>query len=173
MNLPGANAQGIFGAVDYIARFKLCEEDLSKVSKAVVIGGGNTALDAVRELKGLGVENVTLAYRGDEDKMSGYQHEWAKRKRAGSASWRSQPIGFTEDGVNVSGVLCQRMDENKKPIDGDTFEIPADLVLLAIGQGKLGDLMSDLPDVKVDWGKIVTDEYGATGQAGVCGRRLS
>ena len=51
MGLPGANAQGIHGAVDYIARFKLCEEDLSNVSRAVVVGGGNTALDAVRELK--------------------------------------------------------------------------------------------------------------------------
>ena len=168
MDLPGGNAQGIHGAVDYISRFKLCEEDLSGVQRAVVVGGGNTALDAVRELKGLGVPEVTLAYRGDEAKMSGYQHEWAEAKKEGiAASWRSQPIGFTEDGVKVTGVLCQRMDENKKPIDGDTFELPADLVLIAIGQGKLGELMADLPDVKVDWGKIVTDEYGATGQAGV------
>lgn len=166
--LPGGDAQGICGAVDYISRFKLTDLDVSALGNVVVIGGGNTALDAVRELKGLGAPSVTLAYRGDESKMSGYAHEWAEAKKEGVASsWSTQPIGFSQENGAVTGVLCQRMDSNKQPIPGDTFELKGDLVLLAIGQGKLGDLMKDLNGVQVEWGKIVTDAVGATGEPGV------
>ena len=59
------------------------------------------------------------------------------------------------------------MDENKQIIDGSDFEIAADLVLLAIGQGKQGELMAGLPGVEIEWGKVVVDEHGATGCPGV------
>ena len=45
--------------------------------------------------------------------------------------------------------------------------IPADLVMLAIGQGKLGDLVAGLEGVETEWGKIVADARGATGRPGV------
>jgi glutamate synthase (NADPH/NADH) small chain len=59
------------------------------------------------------------------------------------------------------------MDENKKAIDGKTKTLSADLVLLAIGQGKLGALTSGLTGIEVEKGKIVTDAHGATGAKGV------
>jgi glutamate synthase (NADPH/NADH) small chain len=59
------------------------------------------------------------------------------------------------------------MDEHKQPIEGVTKTLPADLVLLAIGQGKLGELTAGLDGLVVEWGKIVTDDDGATGAAGV------
>lgn len=165
--LPGAEAQGIQGAVDFIAQMKLTALDLSAVKQAVVIGGGNTALDAVRELKGLGVERVTLAYRGSEAHMSGYTHEWSEAKREGvEARWRVQPLSFSSENGRVSGVTFQAMDEQKQPIVGQTLSLSADLVLLAIGQGKLGSLATGL-GVEVDRGRIVTDAHGATAMAGV------
>jgi dihydropyrimidine dehydrogenase (NAD+) subunit PreT len=168
MSIPGADSQGVMGAVDFIAKMKLTTLDVSDVTNAVVIGGGNTALDAVRELRGLGVENVTLAYRGGEIQMSGYKHEWSEAKREGvHASWRSQPLSFGHDQGQVNSVTFQMMDENKRPISGQTKVVPADLVLLAIGQGKLGDLTADLVGVEVEWGTITTDEQGATGAGGV------
>jgi dihydropyrimidine dehydrogenase (NAD+) subunit PreT len=106
----------------------------------VVVGGGNTALDAVREAKGLGVGHVVMLYRGDEAAMSGYAHEWAAAKVEGvRAEWRAVAIGF-EAGADgrVSGVLCQRLDERRHPIAGETFTMSAELVLVAIGQSKLG-----------------------------------
>jgi glutamate synthase (NADPH/NADH) small chain len=100
--------------------------------------------------------------------MSGYAYEWAEAKREGVVvSWRSQPISFEVENGEVRGVTFQMMDEHKQPIDGLTKTLPADLVLLAIGQGKLGDLTAGLDGVVVEWGKVVTDEVGATGAAGV------
>ena len=166
--LPEADSEGIIGAVDFISQMKLTQIDVSTVKNAVVIGGGNTALDAVRELRGLGVESVTLAYRGGENQMSGYKHEWSEAKKEGVVpSWRSQPLSFSSDQGKVTSVTFQMMDENKQPIAGQTKTLSADLVLLAIGQGKLGDLMSELGGVVVNKGKIVTDEHGATGASGV------
>jgi glutamate synthase (NADPH/NADH) small chain len=55
LGLLGEDLQGVVGAVDFIERFKLENLDLRDIEKAVVIGGGNTPLDVVRELLGLGL----------------------------------------------------------------------------------------------------------------------
>ena len=168
MNLDNADASGIYGAVDYIAKMKLGEVDVSNVKQALVVGGGNTAIDAVRELAGIGISNVTMVYRGDEAKMSGYAHEWVEAKKENvKASWRSQPVSYQADGGKLTGLVCRQMDENKQEIEGSEFSIPADLVLLAIGQGKQGELAAAFPGMEIEWGKIVVDENGATGCAGV------
>ena len=100
--------------------------------------------------------------------MSGYAHEWVEAKKENvKASWRSQPVAFVAKDGNVSAITCRRMDESKKEIEGSEFDVSADLVLLAIGQGKQGDLVSSLPGIEVEWGKIVVDSEGATGCAGV------
>jgi glutamate synthase (NADPH/NADH) small chain len=134
----------------------------------VIIGGGNTALDCVREALGLGIPQVTMAYRGDVAGMSGYAHEWSAALQDGAlAAWRTQPVGFVSDGGRVTGVRCVRLDEDKKPIADTEHVIPADLVLLAIGQSKLGALAEALEGVVVERGCIVCDEDGATGRPGV------
>ncbi len=167
LGADGEDLSGVYGAVDFIEQFKLANVELSTVKHAVVIGGGNTALDAVRELRGLGVESVTLAYRGREAGMSGYAHEWKAGKVEGvRAAFGTQPIGFVGDGA-VRGVRCVRLDEHKKPIADSEHVLEADLVLLAIGQGKLGDLAASLPGVAVENGCVVVDEHGATGRPGV------
>ena len=142
--------------------------DIANISNAVVVGGGNTAIDAVRELLGIGIPNVTMVYRGDEHKMSGYIHEWVEAKKENAhASWRSQPVGFSAHEGQVTGLSCLRMDEKKQPIEDSHFDIKADLVLLAIGQGKQGELVSSLPGISVEWGKVNVDEHGHTGCRGV------
>lgn len=166
LGAPGEDLPGVRGAVDWIEEMKLGTPDLSGVQRAVVIGGGNTAVDAVRELVGLGVPSVTMIYRGDEAGMPGYAHEWAEAKREGAhAAWRSQPVAYLGDG-RLEGIACAALDANKKPIEGEESIIPADLALLAIGQGKLGDLLSDLDGIAIEWGRVVVDEDGATGRDG-------
>ncbi|MFT4628561.1 MAG: dihydropyrimidine dehydrogenase (NAD+) subunit PreT [Myxococcota bacterium] len=167
LDLPGGDLDGIEGAVAFIERMKLSGVDLSGVRNALVIGGGNTAVDAVRELVGLGIENVTMVYRGTEAKMSGYAHEWMVAKQEGvRVVWQTQPVGY-EGADSVTGVRCIRMDAAKNPIAGSEHIIAADLVLLAVGQAKLGDLVAGLDGVAVERGRIVTDAVGATGGAGV------
>ena len=100
--------------------------------------------------------------------MSGYGHEWDAAKREGVvASWQSQPVGFTGSDGHVTGVRCVRLDTDKKPIEGSEFVIPADRVYLAIGQSKLGELVSELDGVELHWGRVVVGEGQATGRTGV------
>lgn len=165
MRVPGADLAGIHGAVAFIEAFKTGVVDLSGVKSAAVIGGGNTAVDCVRELLGLGVPEVRMVYRGDEAGMSGYAHEWAEAKVEGALSvWRAAPIAFHGTG-HVSGVLCSVLDPEKRPT-GDEVTVPADLVLLAIGQSKLGELVSGLFGVQLERGRVVVDASGQTGRPG-------
>ncbi len=164
----GDALSGVHGAVDWIESMKLGQVDLSGCKQAVVVGGGNTAVDAVRELLGLGAESVTMVYRGTEPGMSGYKHEWSVAKNDGAkVRWRTQPVGYTSEGGGVTGLSCLALDERKQPIDGTEHVVAADLVLLAIGQSKLGDLFADLDGVSVEWGRVVVDDDGFTGRAGV------
>jgi dihydropyrimidine dehydrogenase (NAD+) subunit PreT len=166
LEVPGRNVAGVHGAVDWIEAMKLGRVSLVGVTHAVVLGGGNTAIDAVRELLGLGVPCVTMAYRGDEARMSGYQHEWSEAKREGArGAWRAQPVGFESAKGVVTGVRCEVLDADKKPTGRHHVE-PAELVLVAIGQGKLGAMLAGLEGVQVDGGRVVTDEHGATGRPG-------
>jgi glutamate synthase (NADPH/NADH) small chain len=159
---------GIHGAVSYIERLKLGTVDLDGVHCAVVAGGGNTAIDGVRELLGLGVKDVTMVYRGTEAMMVGYEHEWDAAKRAGArVVWQTQPVGFDVYDGHVSSVRCVRTDHRKRPIAGTEHDIPADLVLIAVGQAKLGDLVADLEGLEVAGGCIVTGEDRATGRPGL------
>lgn len=167
LDLPGKDLPGIEGAVAFIERFKLGVVDLSGVERAVVLGGGNTALDAVRELITLGVPHVTMVYRGDESNMSGYIHEWEAAKTEGvRAHWNAQPVGYIGQG-QVTAVRCIQTGPDKRPLPGTEHDVPADLVLLAVGQAKLGELVSDLDGVAVEWGRIVTNDQGATDRPGV------
>ena len=165
MALPGANLDGIVGAVDFIEGFKLGSAAVQGKHVAV-IGGGNTAIDAVREAMGLGAASVTMVYRGTEAGMSGYQHEWRAAKAEDvQGAWQRQPVGFEGDGT-VTGVRCVRLDDAKQPIEGTEHVIAADLVLLAIGQAKLGALVEGLDGIETKWGAVVTDAQGATGRPG-------
>lgn len=163
----GKDLDGIVGAVDWIEQMKLGTGVMDGVKKVAVLGGGNTALDAVREAAGLGADEVVMVYRGVEGSMSGYQHEWSAGKNEGvRAAWKTQPVGYVGDGKRVTGVKCLKVDDNKKPIAGTEHVIDTDLVLLAIGQSKLGALVESIDGITVEWGKVVTDDNGATGRPG-------
>jgi dihydropyrimidine dehydrogenase (NAD+) subunit PreT len=166
LDIPGKQLAGIHGAVDFIRAFKLGRVEMTSVRSAAVLGGGNTAVDAVRELRGLGVPEVTMIYRGTEAQMSGYVHEWKAAKIEGvRAAFQAQPTAYVGDD-RVRGVRCVRLGDDRKPT-GEEITVPADVVLLAIGQARLGEFAAALPGVRVEDGRIIVDEEGATGRPGV------
>lgn len=168
MSVPGEDLPGVVGAVDWIEKMKLGKVPMTGVKRVVVVGGGNTAIDAVREAIGLvpTESEVVMVYRGQEDKMSGYAHEWKAAKVEGArALWQAIPVAFEGSG-KVERVRCQRLDANKKPIAGFELTIDADLVLVAIGQSKLGAMLASLGGIQVESGKVVTDDRGRTGRKG-------
>lgn len=167
LHAEGEELAGVEGAVEFIERMKLGPVDLSHVKRAVVLGGGNTAIDAVRELAGLGVPHVAMVYRGDEAVMSGYAHEWkAAKQESAIGVWRTQPIGFVGEGGRVTGVKVTKVDAAKQPIAGSEHVVEADLVLLAIGQGKLGALLGGLCDIEVEKGRLLVDANQHLGRTG-------
>ncbi len=167
LDVPGQDLPGVHGAVDFIERFKLGQVHLKGVETAVIVGGGNTAIDAVREAKGLGIPVSTMLYRGTEANMSGYRHEWSAARVEGCrAIFQTLPIAFEGEG-KVERVRCVKLDENKAPVAGTEFSIESQLVLVAIGQSKLGALLSALSGVTVDRGRVVTDSHGFTGRKGL------
>lgn len=166
LQVPGEALTGVHGAVAWIEQFKLGQLDLRGVQSCLVIGGGNTALDCVREAITLGIPNVTMVYRGTEKGMPGYSHEWkAAQVKGAKAEWQAVPVAFEGPG-KVQRAVLQRLDASKKPIVGATFAVQADLVLMAIGQARIGDLVGGLEGIAVERGVVVTDAHGATGRPG-------
>jgi dihydropyrimidine dehydrogenase (NAD+) subunit PreT len=166
LNAPGADGPGVFGAVEWIRRMKLDPRlSLAGIQRAAVIGGGNTALDAARELAHLGVRHVRLVYRRSEDEMSGYRHEWEPAKQAGVAMLENAVV--TGVGRPAGGGLALELARAKDGrATGERLEpLEVDLALVAIGQARLRALALLFPGVEVDdSGCFVADpQTGATG----------
>ena len=150
LDVPGAQGEGVTGAVAWIERMKLEPGfGLAGVSHAVVIGGGNTAIDAARELARLGVRDVAMLYRRTESDMSGYKHELEQARKEGvRLIERATPAAFVREGGALRAVRL-----------ADSREVPCELALLAIGQGSLGSLAQSFPGVKTDAkGRVQAEE---------------
>jgi glutamate synthase (NADPH/NADH) small chain len=139
----------VVGATTWIRRLKTeANLQLNGVQRAIVVGGGNTAVDATRELAGLGVGSVTLVYRRSRADMKAYDHELTAALREG-VELRENSI-LTEvlrQGAKLTGVRLQ-----------DQTTLAVDLVVVAIGQAKLRALVEQFPGVACDdRGRIVAD----------------
>lgn len=178
MGLAGVNALGIQdealpgvrNAVDFIAELRQSDAlaTLQVGRRIVVIGGGNTAIDAAIQSKRLGAESVTLVYRRGPEAMSATTHEqdFAKTEGVNVIHWAA-PRGLIEkDGV-LAGIEFEytQLDANGKLAgSGDRFTLEADIVLKAIGQTFVPDPLrengSDLLELR--GGRIAVDADFAT-----------
>jgi dihydropyrimidine dehydrogenase (NAD+) subunit PreT len=161
LGVPGEDGAGVFGAVALIERLKTDKTlKLDGVKRAIVIGGGNTAIDIAHELSVAGVSDVMMVYRRDESAMSGYAHEMA--------SAREDRVRLVENRVptkverdasgKLTGVTCART-EGGKPKAGTEETMPCDLVAVAIGQARLTELARTFEGVSLDdKGRVVVDE---------------
>ena len=182
LGIPGEAGPGVVGATAWIEQMKLAavsggRGEAATLGRVVVIGGGNTAIDVARECAQLGAREVTMAYRRGEDAMSAYRHELdAGRKEGVRVVHHAQPAEIlraaTGDGRTdgpVIGVRFTRTDVSSGAsvtgAPGEAMDLPADLVVLAIGQAKLRDLLAGIDGVALDdRGRVVTD--AASGRTG-------
>ncbi|HSX61344.1 MAG TPA: NAD(P)-dependent oxidoreductase [Tahibacter sp.] len=150
LGLSGVNALGIEGealagvrnAVDFIADLRQCDDftQLPVGRRVVVIGGGNTAIDAAIQSKKLGAESVTMVYRRGSASMSATwaEQEFAKTQGVTVIEW-AQPRRILGDGA-VSAIEFEytQLDEaGRLAGSGDYLMLAADTVLKAIGQSLL------------------------------------
>ena len=157
LNAPGEDGPGVVGATAWIERLKLEPGfALAGVERALVVGGGNTAIDAARELARLGVPEVSMVYRRTAAEMPGYAHESELARKEGV---RLLEHAVPKEFVRGAGgkLVALRLADGR--------ELAADLVVLGIGQAKLRDLIAQFPGVAVDEkGRVVVEP--ATGRTG-------
>ncbi len=163
----GADADGVFPAVDFIAALRQAA-DLAALPvgrRVVVIGGGMTAIDAAVQARKLGAEEVTIAYRRGRERMgaSGYEQDLATNAGVRIVC-NAAPVGVRGDaGAREIELAYTAEGPDGLRATGETFSLAADQVLTAIGQA-LGDLP---PDIEIAGGKIVVDGAGRTNVPGV------
>jgi glutamate synthase (NADPH/NADH) small chain len=161
LGVPGEAGPGVYGAVNLIERIKADSAlALNGVERAVVVGGGNTAIDIAHELKLLGVADVAMVYRRTERDMSGYAHELAHARKHGVRLIEKRVVtAFTRsaDG-KLTGLLLARA-ENGKPVAGEPETLACELVAVAIGQATATDLAKAFPGVQVEKGTVVVDPH--------------
>lgn len=170
LGLEGEDGPGVRNAVDFIAELRQAT-DKAQVPvgrRVVVIGGGNTAIDAAVQSKRLGAERVTLVYRRGAESMSATSHEQAFAKEEGvTVLHYARPVALVRRDGQLAGVRFEHTvigADGKLAGTGEFFTEEADVVLKAIGQ-VLGD--EDLEGPEVRHGRIVADADGATRVPGV------
>jgi glutamate synthase (NADPH/NADH) small chain len=177
MNIPGENLKGVYSANEYLTRANLMEAynpesdtPIIRGKRVCVIGGGNTAMDAVRTSKRLGAEESIIVYRRSRKEMPARVEEvHHAEEEAITFEMLTAPLGVLGDKEGwVSGLKCIRMELGEPdasgrrrpvPIPGSEFVIDCDLVIVAIGIGANPLLTKTTPGLKLNkWGYIETDE---------------
>ena len=151
MNIPGENLNGVLSCNEYLTRVNLMDASnpatdtpLLYGKNVAVIGGGNTAMDAVRTAKRLGAERAMIVYRRSEEEMPARVEEVHHAKQEGIEFLTlHNPIEYhADENGRVKEAVLQVMelgepDESGRrspvPVEGKTITIPVDLVIVAVG----------------------------------------
>ncbi|MGA2215410.1 MAG: FAD-dependent oxidoreductase [Bryobacteraceae bacterium] len=131
LRIPGADHNvnvghnvNIIDALEFIARYKTAS-NLTVGNNVVVVGAGNTAIDAAIAARRMGAAHVTIVYRRTEDDISAFGFEYEHAKQEGVVfEWLAQPVAIHSDSLE-----CTRM--------GSNFQLPCDMLIPAIGQTPL------------------------------------
>ncbi len=151
MGIPGENLNGVLSCNEYLTRVNLMDASSDSTDtpllygkNVAVIGGGNTAMDAVRTAKRLGAERAIIVYRRSEDEMPARIEEVRHAKEEGIEFMTlHNPIEYhADENGRVQEAVLQVMtlgepDESGRrspvPVEGKTVTIPVDLVIVAVG----------------------------------------
>jgi len=177
MNVPGENLKGVYSSNEYLTRANLMEAynqnsetPIIRGHRVCVIGGGNTAMDAVRTSKRLGAQESIIVYRRSTKEMPARVEEVHHAQEENiKFEMLTAPLEVLGDKDGwVSGLKCIKMqlgeaDQSGRrrpvPIPGSEFVIDCDLVIVAIGIGANPLLTKTTPGLKLNkWGYIETDE---------------
>ncbi|MDE6770989.1 MAG: FAD-dependent oxidoreductase, partial [Muribaculaceae bacterium] len=185
MGIEGENLNGVFSANEFLTRANLMhaydesyDTPIYLGRKAVIVGGGNVAMDAVRTAKRLGAEAV-IVYRRSEAELPARVEEVHHAKQEGiEFRMLTNPIRIIGDEKGrVAGIECVEMElgepdasGRRSPVvkEGSNFEIDCDVVIMALGTSPNPLIKSTTEGLDTNKrGCIVADEEGRTSRQGV------
>ncbi|MFH1374761.1 MAG: NADPH-dependent glutamate synthase [bacterium] len=188
MGVPGENLIGIYSANEYLTRSNLMraydfpnnDTPIIIGRNVAVLGGGNTAMDAVRTGLRLGAENAYIVYRRSDKEMPARDEEIHHAKEEGiQFHLLTTPINFIDDGEGrVKAMECIKMELGEPdssgrrrpvPIEGSNYIMEVDLVVVAIGNSSNPLIPKTTPGLDCNkWGNIIADpETMLTSRKGV------
>ena len=168
LGVPGENLNGVYSANEFLSRVNLMkayrfpeyDEPIydCRGKSVAVVGGGNTALDAIRTSLRLGASKAMMLYRRSEAEMPGRAEEIHHAKDEGvEIHTLTHPVAFLGDDRGwLRTARCIRMalgepdDSGRRrpvPIEGSEFEIPLDVAIVAVGTGPNPLVQSTTPDL--------------------------
>ena len=176
MHIPGENYIGIYSSNEYLTRVNLMnaadpEYDTPVISgkRVAVIGGGNTAMDAVRTSKRLGAERSMIIYRRSIEEMPARKEEIKHAQEEGVEFMNlHNPLEYyADDKGRVSKMKLQKMELGEPdasgrrrplPIEGSEFIIEVDTVVVSVGVSPNPLIPSSMKELEVSrWGTIKVD----------------
>jgi len=177
LRIPGEDLPGSVDAIDFLRAVALGEQ-VTMGQKVLVIGGGNSAMDAARTAVRLGAEQVTVVYRRMREQMPANPWEVDEAEEEGVAfHFLAAPVSCEGD-VCVLGLTCQQMELGPPDESGrrspvavacDPFHLEADTIIAAVGQQPdFSPFTSDQAVLANKWGYLEVDPHTfATTKPGV------
>jgi len=166
LKIPGENLRGVWGGIDFLRRINLGEK-VKLGRRVLVIGGGNSAIDAARTALRVGAEEVRLIYRRTRVEMPADPDEVQEAEKEGIVfDFLSTPKTFLGENW-VTGVEFIKMklgapDESWRPrpvpIPGSEFIVSCDEVIVTIGQSSDLEFIDKQGFETTSWGSVVADQ---------------
>lgn len=161
IKIKGEDLKGVVGATEFIYELRDKEQKISVGKKVVVVGAGNTAIDAATESAKLGAD-VTLVYRRSEKEQKAYSFEVDFAKKNGvKFIYLASPVEIigktTVEGLKfVKNELISKGEI--KEIKNSDFILPCDMVITAIGQESATSLFNSISKLEIKNGKITVNK---------------
>jgi len=186
IDIPGIDSRGVYFALDFLVRIAMVnrgylnKNEFPKIGKrVVVIGGGDTAIDAAIVSKHYGADEVIIAYRRTREYMPAHEHEIRNAEKIGvKFMFLVSPTRIISDeNNNVRALELEEMELGEPDASGRPRPIPTgrkriiecDTVVFAIGERPTPPF--DNPEkygIEVDRkGRIIVDENYMTSRSGV------
>jgi glutamate synthase (NADPH/NADH) small chain len=168
LGVPGEHLNGVYSANEFLTRVNLMRAYQAseydepvydcRDKDVIVVGGGNTAMDAVRTARRLGARTATLVYRRSEKEMPARLEEVKHAQQEGiEFRMLTSPVEFVGEKGWLNGARCMKMElgepdqsGRRSPVEikGSEFVLPANVAIIGVGTTANPLIQSTTPDLK-------------------------